>query len=159
MFSVFLDICKSINIAFSIKPLLYGSLGLEQRLKQEMFPDDIDVLLPDKYINGCKWVGLKKHMEALGYELTDLHEHTFQEDGVRISYAVLEELGSFADINISLIPEENLNGASYYLLTLEDYLKVYNASSKDGYRIKHKNKQDNEKIKLIKQNIYRATEK
>lgn len=151
MFYIFLDICKSINIAFSIKPLLYGSLGLRQRLNKELFCDDIDILIPEQYINGDKWTHLKTHMEILGYKLIDLHEHTFQKSDVRISYAALEELEQFADINISLLPEKNSDGASYYLLTLEDYLKVYTASSKDGYRITRKNKQDNEKINMIKQ--------
>jgi len=35
-------------------------------------------------------------------------------------------------------------------LSLEQYLKVYTASSKDGYRMNVKNKQDTEKIGLIR---------
>ena len=47
------------------------------------------------------------------------------------------------------------NGVRYYLLDLQDYLKVYTASSKDGYRRDTKNKNDNQKIELIKQALTR----
>ncbi len=66
-------------------------------------------------------------------------------DKKQIFLKIAKKLNSELDI----IPL--LYSIEYYLLDLHDYLKVYIASSKDGYRLKKKNKQDGEKIKLIKQ--------
>lgn len=79
-----------------------------------------------------------------------MHEHAFSKDNVSVAFAAIESLKPFADVDISNIPIVNENGIQYFLLELQDYLKVYTASSKDGYRVNKKNKQDGEKIKMIK---------
>ena len=149
---IFLQLAESLNNDLDIIPLLFGSLGLEQRLNTELFPDDIDVLIPEKYLNG-EWDLFCEYLENLGYKLYNLHEHAFEKDNVSVAFAAIESLISFAEVDISGIPIIVEDYIEYYLLELEDYLKVYTASSKDGYRINNKNKQDFEKIKLIKQAI------
>ena len=62
----------------------------------------------------------------------------------------MEDLEPFAGVDIQRIPLIRENGTSYYLLELPDYLKVYEASSRDGYRKNVKNKQDQQKINLIR---------
>ena len=39
------------------------------------------------------------------------------------------------------------------MLSLDQYLKVYSSSIKDSYRIINKNKNDLEKIRIIKDNL------
>lgn len=54
-------------------------------------------------------------------------------------------------MDITKIPVIKEKDTKYFLLELQDYLKVYTASSKDGYRKNVKNKQDQHKINLINQ--------
>ncbi|MCH5297785.1 MAG: hypothetical protein J1E85_08955 [Ruminococcus sp.] len=146
---IFLKIAKQLNRKLNIIPLLFGSLGLEQRLGVNLYPDDIDILIPEKYLTD-KWNSLFELLSESGYDLYDLHEHAFSKDNVSVAFAAIESLKPFADVDISNIPIVNENGIQYCLLELQDYLKVYTASSKDGYRVNKKNKQDGEKIKMIK---------
>ena len=112
----FIHIARLMNKQLNIVPLLFGSLGLEQRLSRDLNADDIDVLIPGIFLNE-RWGSIVTLMNDAGY--------TLSYDGIGINY----------------------------LLDLHDYLKVYTASSKDGYRKNVKNKQDEQKIELIKTEI------
>lgn len=139
-----------LNDGFNIVPLLYGSLGLEVLTDISLNADDIDILIPQVFITGDKWKEFKLFLESHGYTLIDEHEHTFRKDGIDYSYAFVEGLKEFADIDIRDINIRNSSGTEYMLLSLEQYLKVYRKSSQDGYRVNVKEKQDNKKIELIK---------
>jgi len=151
---LFLEIARKLNGKLGITPLLFGSLGLEQRLGANLNADDIDILIPEDYLDE-KWAMLMEVMTMLGYSLYDVHEHAFEKDGISAAFASIENLVPFANVDITRIPVVNEAGVWYYLLGLDDYLKVYTASSKDWYRRDTKNKNDTEKIELIK----RALEK
>ena len=60
----------------------------------------------------------------------------------RIAFADIEGLKTFAETETSGIPVISDKDADFYLLNLSDYLKVYTASFKDGYRKDVKNKQN-----------------
>ena len=145
----FLHIAALLNDVFHITPLLFGSLGLEKRLKMDLSADDIDILIPENFLES-NWGQLIFLMEKEGYKLYDEKEHAFSKLDISIAYATINTLKTFADIDIENIPVVTEDGISYYLLELEDYLKVYKASSKDSYRQNIKNKQDKNKIDLIK---------
>lgn len=131
-----------------VTPLLYGSLGLEYLTGKNLHADDIDMLIPRRFLTK-EWPAFQALLENHGYLLTDPHEHTFKKDGISFAYAQLEELEGFAGIvPAELLPCKQAD-ASFLLLTLEQYLKVYTASAEDGYRASVKNKQDGEKIRLI----------
>ena len=146
----FLKLARTLNEELEIKPLLYGSLGLEQRLGMDLVAEDIDVLVPEVWLKG-QWEVLCDCMHRNGYTLYDLHEHAFCKEGISTAFAVLESLVDFAGIEIAKIPEIRYNNICYLLLDLEDYKKVYTASSFDGYRKDKKHKNDAEKIRLITQ--------
>ena len=150
MFSAFLRVAAMLEERFGVTPLLFGSLGLERRLGVDLRPDDIDVLIPRAVLRG-RWDELIAAMERLGYRLYDEEEHAFSRDGVRVAFASLEGLRPFAGVEIGAIPVEERSGVRYLLLDLPDYLKVYTASSRDGYRKNVKHKQDAAKIRLIEQ--------
>ena len=143
----FLSVAARINEELQTTPLLFGSLGLERRLGMSLQSDDIDVLLPERFL-GRDWPRLISLMHALGYRLVDEAEHEFVSGEFRMAFAAIENLEPFAGVNIQKIPLLNDN-AAYLLLDLEDYLRVYTASSRDGYRRDVKNKQDQQKINLI----------
>lgn len=148
--SVFLSLAERLNRQLQIIPLLYGSLGLEQRLQRDLGADDIDILVSEIWLNK-RWDRLSGLMEQLGFVLYDLHEHAFSRDGISVAFASLESLAPFAGIEIAKIPMVRYNEACYLLLDLEDYRKVYTTSSRDGYRKDKKNKDDSAKLRLIDQ--------
>ena len=83
--------------------------------------------------------------------MIDLHEHTFENGNIHFSFASIESLETFANIKLSEIKTQTRNEVYYKLLTLKQYLKVYEASSKDSYRKRfNKNTKDESKIEFIK---------
>lgn len=150
----FLSIAERLNKDLHIVPLLYGSLGLEQRLQTDLNAEDIDILLPEVYLNE-NWEQLVALMEENGYVLYDLHEHAFEKADVRVAFASIEDLTPFAGVELTGIPVIEESGARYFLLTLQDYWMVYTASSMDGYRKTKKNKQDEQKLQLIEKALGR----
>ena len=135
-----------------IVPLLYGSLGLEHLTGEALGADDIDILVPRVFITE-RWQEFKAVLEKQGYVLTDAHEHTFMRDGVAYSYADIEDLESFAGILAEDIETREVNGVSFLLLSLEQYLAVYKRSSMDGYRVNVRQKKDADKIKFIESKL------
>lgn len=145
----FFSIAERLNKELHMVPLLYGSLGLEQRLQTDLHAEDIDILIPEVFLTE-QWDRLVALMEENGYVLYDLREHAFAKAGIRVAFASLEDLTPFAGIDLSEIPVLEEAGVRYSLLTLQDYLKVYTASSQDGYRKNAKHKNDGQKILLIR---------
>ncbi|MGN0542841.1 MAG: GNAT family N-acetyltransferase [Acutalibacteraceae bacterium] len=153
-FDCFLQNAEMLNNKFNTIPLLYGSLGLEVLTNSSLNADDIDILIPQVFVTGDRWKELKSFLESCEYVLIDEHEHTFCKDGVDYSYASIDGLKDFADVNICDIEIRNASGTKFKLLSLEQYLKVYQKSSQDGYRMNVKEKQDNQKIEFIKKMLY-----
>ncbi|MBR5139953.1 MAG: hypothetical protein IKV16_02755 [Clostridia bacterium] len=148
----FFENAKLLFDRFGIIPLMYGSLGLEYITGEALGADDVDILIPEVFVKG-RWGEISDFLSGEGYVLTDEHEHTFEKYGISFSYASIEELESFAGIKISDIEERSDSGARFGVLNLEQYLKVYRASAKDGYRITVREKKDNEKIAFIEERM------
>lgn len=150
--NAFFENVRLLQEEMQIVPLLYGSLGLGYLTKEKLSADDIDILIPEIYLTE-QWVAFRTMLEKNSYRLIDEHEHTFEKNGVHFSYARLEELESFAGIAVPDIPILEANHIRFRLLTLEQYLGVYTASSKDGYRRDVKEKKDQEKIGFIRSRL------
>lgn len=150
--ALFFENAKLLTEKFGIIPLMYGSLGLEYITGKSLDADDIDILIPETFLNE-HWSEFKSFLMDRGYILIDEHEHTFQKDDVFYSYASVEELESFAGINISDIRLATNDDVQFSLLSLEQYLTIYMASSKDGYRINVREKKDQEKIEFIENQL------
>lgn len=135
-----------------IVPLLYGSLGLEYLTGRNLNADDIDILIPGTFLTD-RWNEFQTVLEKDGYVLIDEREHTFEKEGIHYSYAQVEELEAFAGIPMAEIQTLENGGVQFKLLSLHQYLKVYTASAKDGYRTDTRNKKDSEKIALIQEQL------
>ena len=151
-FNLFLENARLLSDKLDIVPLLYGSLGLEYLTGGVLGADDIDILIPRVFITD-RWYEFKALLEAQGYVLTDEHEHTFSRDGVAYSYADIEDLDPFADIRMKDIEMREADGVRFLLLSLEQYLAVYQKSSKDGYRVNVRQKKDVDKIRFIESKL------
>ena len=150
--SLFFENVKLLADMFEIIPLMYGSLGLEYITNENLNSDDIDILIPDIFVNE-RWNEFKNVLTENGYVLIDEHEHSFLKDRVCYSYASFEELESFAKINLSDIGCKSDLGVNFKVLSLEQYLKVYTSSFKDGYRINVRKKKDADKILFIQKHL------
>ena len=151
-FNLFLENARFLSDKLGIVSLLYGSLGLEYLTGDALDADDIDILVPRVFITE-RWHEFKSFLEAQGYVLADEHEHTFARDGVAYSYADIEDLESFAGINTEDIKVHEADGVRFLLLSLEQYLAVYQKSSKDGYRVNVRQKKDADKIRFIESKL------
>ena len=151
-FNLFLENARFLSDKFSMVPLLYGSLGLEYLTGDDLSADDIDILVPRVFITE-RWHEFKALLEAQRYVLADEHEHTFVLDCMAYSYADIEDLESFAGINTEDIEMQEVDGVRFLLLSLEQYLAVYQKSSKDGYRVNVRQKKDADKIRFIESKL------
>lgn len=148
LYQAFKILARNLNETLDIIPVLYGSLGLERATGIDFEPQDIDVLVPLEFLEE-KWDMLKSLMESLGYELVDIHEHEFKKQNIKVGIAFIEDLKQFADIDYNHLEKVEDKGASYFILSIPDYLKVYKKSLIDGYRQSKKNKQDKKKIEIL----------
>lgn len=151
----FLSNGKLLFRKLGIVPLLYGSLGLEYLTGESMHADDVDILIPEAFLHE-RWEEFRSVLECAGYVLTDEREHTFEKKGIAFSYASLEELEQFAGISVQELGRQEREGVPYYLLSLEQYEKVYMASAEDGYRREVRQKKDGEKLALIRKHLGKA---
>ena len=151
-FNLFLENARLLSDKFGIVLLLYGSLGLEYLTGDALGSDDIDILVPRVFITD-RWQEFKAVLEEHRYVLVDEHEHTFARDGAAYSYADIEDLESFAGIRMKDIEMREADGVRFLLLSLEQYLAVYQKSSKDGYRVNVRQKKDADKIRFIESKL------
>ena len=150
--AMFFENAKLLYDRFGIVPLMYGSLGIEYITNENLNVDDIDILISEIFITD-RWNEFKDFLISEGYVLTDEHEHTFLRDGVTYSYADIEDLESFAGIRMKDIEMREVDGVNFLLLSLEQYLLVYQKSSKDGYRVNVRQKKDADKIRFIESKL------
>lgn len=103
----------------------------------------------------CKDSGVSADsVEAQGYVLVDVQEYTLVCcDGVTYFYADIENLESFAGICMEDIEVCEAGDVHFLLLSLEQYLAVYQKSSKDGYRVNVRQKKDADKIRFIESKL------
>lgn len=158
MFESFLEIAERLN-HIGITPLLMGSLGLEIWTGKSWNPQDIDIHVPS---DPRGWEApdegriyqfdeLNLIMEALGYHLVDRHEHEFQKSNLSVEFGGIHSLPAFAGVALEDLEEIENQGIRYYLPTLEQYLNIYQASSKDSYRAENNNQKDFDKIDYLKE--------
>jgi hypothetical protein len=152
-YTAFLEISKKLYEKFQVKPVLFGSLGLGIRLDIDLKPDDIDILLPPVFLED-KWETLIELMGNEGYSLFDLRERSFLRNGSLVSFASCD-LDQALNIPIDEIPIMTDSGISYKLLTLAQYLAVYEHFLASDYRKNEKGSKDAEKIALIRQALMR----
>ena len=157
-FLVFLDLAKKMNRKFSVIPMLYGSLGLQMLVNEDLNPDDIDICVPQfLYRLSERWQDLLVFMQSEGYELIDLHEHFFQKDEIGVNIGVIDgdepeaipSVEAFLGTDAEEFPILVTDGAIYKLLTLQQYFSVYSRSLEDNYRVEKTVYKDQKKIDII----------
>lgn len=159
-YRAFLEIAAKLN-KNNILPLLMGSLGLEFVTGENWNPKDIDI-----HVNGdprgwaapdeqriYQWSTIKSVMNELGYQLVNLHEHEFLRRDITVEFGVIDTLSDFAGIQPVDLDLVKKGDCSFLVPTIEQYLKIYNASSEDSYRNEQNNDKDFEKIEYLKAHL------
>ena len=154
----FMKIAAALNEE-GITPLLMGSVGLEVVTKRDWQADDLDIHVPgdahgwaiDASENINDWEKIVNVMRRLNYELVDLHEHQFSNGQLSVGFGIIDTLPHFAGINLSEIALQQVGDVRFYLPNAQQYLKIYEASSKDSYRANKNNAKDDAKVQYLKQ--------
>lgn len=158
MYQLFLEIAQELN-QIGITPLLMGSVGLEQRTGRDWQAGDLDIHVPSDPRGWeapdegriYQFEELNAIMEKLGFHLVDRHEHEFQKDDLSVEFGGINSLPDFAGVALEDLEEMVDQGVHYYLPTLEQYLNIYKASSKDSYRAENNNLKDFAKIEYLQE--------
>ena len=127
-FKHFLENAKLLNGEYRIIPLLYGSLDLEQIPASDLSSGDIDILIPEEYLSGEKWLQFIEFLETNGYTLVDEIKHVFIKEDSEYAFAPIEGLKEFADIDSKDVGIYEIHGIKYKSLSLNQYLTVYQKS-------------------------------
>ncbi|WP_201716306.1 phosphoribosylanthranilate isomerase [Rossellomorea arthrocnemi] len=159
-FNEFIEIARHLN-DIGITPLLMGSVGLEVITGRSWDAQDLDIHVPgDKRgwevppeTSIHNWNQVVQIMNSMGYTLIDLHEHEFSKDGLSVEFGIIDTLPEFAGIRLEDLEIHQEGEVTYYLLNPGQYLRVYEASSKDSYRADQNNHKDLGKIHYLKQVI------
>jgi hypothetical protein len=158
-FNEFIKIAKKLN-DIGIIPLLMGSVGFEVITSKSWDAQDIDIHVPgDKRgwevppeLSIYNWIEIVSIMNSMDYSLVDLHEHEFSRDGLSVEFGIMDTLPSFAGVHLEDLELHKKEEIKYYLLNPDQYLCVYEASSKDSYRADKNNNKDIPKIEYLKKN-------
>ncbi|WP_375709181.1 phosphoribosylanthranilate isomerase [Sporosarcina sp. NCCP-2222] len=160
-FDEFISISRKLN-DINIVPLLIGSVGLEIVTETSWDAQDVDILVPgDKRgwevppeLSIYNWDKVINIMESMGYNLINLHEHEFSKEGLSVAFGIIDTLPDFAGIQLDELELHQIEEITYYLLTPEQYLSIYESSSKDSYRANKNNNKDSRKIEFLKSMVY-----
>lgn len=158
LFQEFLTIAHRLN-ELNIQPLLMGSLGLEFVTGKEWNVRDIDIHVPGDSrgweapdeVRIYRFDEIHELMKSLGYVLVDRHEHEFQKGDLSVEFGTKDTLPDFAGVALEDLEEKMMEGVSFYVPNPKQYLKIYEASSKDSYRNDNNNNKDFAKIEYLKQ--------
>jgi phosphoribosylanthranilate isomerase len=66
---------------------------------------------------------------------------------------VIDTLPSFAGVSLDELEVNKLEGTKFLTPSIEAYLKIYIASSKDSYRANNNNHKDLEKIEYLRKQL------
>ena len=159
-FKEFIEIARKLN-GIGITPLLMGSVGLEVVTGIGWDAQDLDIHVPgDKRgwevpaeTSIHNWSEIVEIMNSLDYTLVDLHEHEFSKDGRSVEFGIMDTLPEFAGVQLEDLEIHRVGDVNYYLLNPEQYLRVYEASSKDSYRADQNNHKDLGKIEYLRHGL------
>ena len=147
-FEIFLKVAEELNHSLGIIPILYGSLGLYKIIGEHGKCNDIDILVPDEFVNG-KWDELINLMKRMGFELKDEHEHEFIRDSEIVAFGRQDDLTKRIGLEPDNLKVSNVDNAKFKEFSVENYLLAYKFMLRDSYRQEKKGKTDQEKIAMI----------
>ena len=151
-FEIFLEVAKNLDNFLNVTPVFYGSLGLYKIIGEHSKCDDIDILIPDEFINE-RWNELIDLMKKMKFKLKDEYEHEFIRDSEVVAFGRQNDLIKRIKLDLNNLTVNNINDIKFKELSIKDYLSVYKFMLRDNYRQEKRGNADQEKINLIKKYI------
>lgn len=132
-----------------IKPIIYGSFGASLYLGNFKEFGDIDILIEDNYIFD-DWTEFRQIFESDGFILIDEKEHEFMFEDKKVGFAAKSILIRDRIINDykELVQYKRMKAST---LTVAGFIRAYEFSINDGYRINTRNKKDRDIIMKLKE--------
>lgn len=151
-FEIFLEAARELNDFFNVVPILSGSLGLYRIIGEHGESHDIDILVPDEFVNK-RWNELTSLMKKIGFKLNNEHEHEFIRGFEIVAFATKNDLKEQVNLDPNSLGVSNFNNIKFKELAVENYLSLYKLMLRDSYRQEKKGREDKIKINLIKKYI------
>jgi len=151
-FETFLKIAKNLNSFLNVIPIVYGSLGLYRIIGEHGKCKDIDILIPNEFVNE-KWNELIDVMEKMGFKLGDEYKHEFVCGSGTIAFLEQNDLIRRINLYPDSLMMHSINNVKFKELSAENYLSAYKFMVQDEHREKEKKKSDQEKADLIEKFI------
>jgi len=152
LLSIFLKLAYELN-KINILPITYGSFGLNLIIGEQGIINDLDLIISDNEFS-TNWDNIKNNiMPSLGYEIDATHCQEFNGHNIPISILKISDIEKLTDIRKDQFKKESLEQIEYYNLSLNQYLDIYEKGMLGKYRKQKKNKEDKQKILLIKQHL------
>jgi len=151
-FEVFLEVAKNLNNFLNVTPILYGSLGLYKIIGEHGKCEDIDILIPNEFVNE-RWSELIDVMEKMGFKLGNEHKHEFICGSGTIAFLEQNDLIRRINLYPNSLMVHSINNIKFKELSAENYLSAYKFMVQDEHREKEKKKSDQEKADLIEKFI------
>jgi len=140
-----------------ITPIAYGSLGLAFLIKKQITINDIDIILLDDDFNN-HWKDICKFLtKDMKYAIDPDHKQEFLND-VLVSFMSVNDIRKLTEINISQLQKTTKNKIAYYNLTLNQHLDIYKNGLLNKFRRQKKDKDDKNKIALIRKYLLKNRE-
>lgn len=150
------DRVKSLLSENGIDSILYGSLGASVYLGNFREFNDVDLLVDRKYLSE-EWSQLIEQMKQHGFQIVNKKEHEFlNEEGKKVAFAEKDVLirDKICD-PVKDVLEFTQRGVKVRTLTIDGFINAYKFSSKDGYRIEKRGRNDLQVVMLL-QDLKRA---
>ncbi len=151
-FRIFLKIAKNLNCFLNITPIVYGSLGLYRIIGEHGRCEDIDILIPNEFVNE-RWNELIEVMERMGFKLGNEDKREFMCDSGAIAFLEQNDLIRRINLYPDTLIAHSINNIKFKELSIENYLAAYKFMVQDEHREKEKKKSDQEKADLIEKFI------
>ncbi len=155
-FKIFLEVVGALNSRFKIIPILYGSLGLCRQIGDFKKANDIDILIPNIFLNK-KWNELVKFMQGLGFRLNNEIEHDFIRKKGIVAFGKQNDLKKMCRITLDSLKTSIVGKAKFKELSPKQYLTIYKFMLRDNYRQEKLGKNDKEKINLIEEYLKKSS--
>lgn len=146
-FETFLEVAGALN-QHNVIPILFGSLGLNRIIGEFAKANDVDILIPDEFLNQ-KWDRLVELMKDLRFQLKDKKEREFIRDLEIVNFGKESDLIELVQINLKDLNISEVNNIRFKELSAEQYLVCYQTMLRDSYRQEKRGDADKKKIALI----------
>jgi len=140
-----------------ITPIIYGSLGLVFLIKKQIPVNDIDIILLDDDFNN-RWKDICRFLtEDMKYAIDPNHKQEFLND-ILVSFMSVNDIRKLTEINISQLQKTTRNKITYYNLTPNQHLNIYKNGLLNKFRRQKNEKDDKNKIDLIRRYLLKNRE-